>query len=123
LTKFDMSKKRNQVELKDYLNDILEMIDASREFTENLTQAEFKKDKKAVFAVIRCLEVIGEASKKIPSRIKKDYKQIPWEDIAAMRNKLIHEYFGADVDIVWNTVQEDFNQLEKVIQEILRKNI
>jgi len=115
-----MSKKKNQLELRDYFNDILEMISASREFTRNLTQTEFKKDKKTVFAVIRCLEVIGEASKQIPSQIKKNYGQIPWEDIAAMRNKLIHEYFGADVDIVWNTVKEDFNQLENVTKKILR---
>ncbi len=118
--KSDMSKKKNQLELRDYLNDILEMISASREFTRNLTQAEFKKDKKTVFAVIRCLEVIGEASKQIPLQIRKDYEQIPWEDIASMRNKLIHEYFGADVDIVWNTVQEDLNQLKNVIRKILK---
>ena len=86
-----MSKKRDQVELRDYLNDILEMIRAGREFTRDLTHAEFRRDKKSVFAVIRCLEVIGEASKQIPSQIKKNYKQIPWEDIATMRNKLIHE--------------------------------
>ncbi len=86
-----MSKKRDRDELRDYLNDILEMIRAGREFTRNLTQAEFRRDEKSVFAVIRCLEVIGEASKQIPSQIKKNYGQIPWEDIAAMRNKLINE--------------------------------
>ena len=124
--KSDMSKKRNQFELRDYLEDILEMISASREFTRNLTQTEFKRDKKTVFAVIRCLEVIGEASKQIPPKIRKNYEQIPWEDIAAMRNKLIHEYFGADVDIIWNTVQEDLNQLENGIRKIMKdveKNI
>lgn len=120
--KSDMSKKRDQVELRDYLNDILEMISASREFIRELTKREFKKDKKTVFAVIRCLEVIGEASKKIPPEIRKNYKQIPWEDIAAMRNKLIHEYFGADVDIIWNTIREDLNQLDDVIKKILRNN-
>ena len=116
-----MSKKKNQIELRDYLNDILEMISASKEFTRNLTQAEFKRDKKTVFAVIRCLEVIGEASKQIPLQIRKDYEHIPWEDIASMRNKLIHEYFGADMDIVWNTVQEDLKQLKNVIRKILKE--
>jgi uncharacterized protein with HEPN domain len=101
------------------------MISASKDFTKNLTYAEFKRDKKTLFAVIRCLEVIGEASKQIPDQVKKSFNQIPWEDIGAMRNKLIHEYFGADTEIIWNTVQKDLIQLEDVIRDILeyiRKN-
>ena len=113
-----MSKRRRIIELRDYLNDMLEMIADIGEFTKSLTIEEFKKDKKAVYAVIRCLEVIGEASKQIPSKIKKHHEQIPWEDIEAMRNKLIHEYFGADVEIVWQTIQEDLRPLESVIEEI-----
>jgi uncharacterized protein with HEPN domain len=66
-----MSKKSNRAEVRDYLNDILEMISASKDFTKNLTYAEFKRDKKTLFAVIRCLEVIGEASKQIPPSSKK----------------------------------------------------
>jgi uncharacterized protein with HEPN domain len=113
-----MSKRRKILELRDYLNDILEMITDIREFTTSLTFEEFKKDKKTVYAIIRCLEVIGEASKQIPPDIKKHYEQIPWEDIAAMRNKLIHEYFGADIDIIWQTVQEDIGLLETAVKEI-----
>jgi uncharacterized protein with HEPN domain len=71
--------------------------------------------------VIRCLEVIGEAGKQIPSNVKKHYEKIPWEDIAAMRNKLIHEYFGADVDIIWHTVQEDLGSLEAAVKEIVKE--
>ena len=116
-----MSKRRGIIEFRDYLNDILEMIADIGEFTKSLTFKEFKKDKKTVYAVIRCLEVIGEASKQIPSSVKKQYKQIPWEDIAGMRNKLIHEYFGADVDIIWHTVQEDLKQLEAAVKQITKE--
>jgi uncharacterized protein with HEPN domain len=116
-----MSKRRRIIELRDYLNDLLEMIADIGEFTKGLTFEEFKKEKKTVYAVIRCLEVIGEASKQIPSNVKKRYEQIPWEDIAAMRNKLIHEYFGADVDIVWHTVQEDLGPLEAAVKEIAKE--
>ena len=121
LQKLSMSKRRRIIELRDYLNDILEMIADIREFTKSLTFKEFKKDKKTVYAVIRCLEVIGEASKQIPSNVKKHYEQIPWEDIAVMRNKLIHEYFGADIDIIWHTVQEDLGPLEAAVKEIVKE--
>lgn len=116
-----MSKRRRIIELRDYLNDILEMIADIGEFTKSLTFNEFKKDKKTVYAVIRCLEVIGEASKQIPSSVKRHYQQVPWEDIAAMRNKLIHEYFGADVDIIWHTIQEDLGPLEATVKEIVKE--
>ena len=113
-----MSKRRKSVDFRDSLDDIIEMIADIREFTKGLNLGKFKKDKKTVYAVIRCLEVIGEASKQIPSSIKKDYAQIPWEEIAGMRNKPIHEYFGADVEIIWHTVQDDLGQLETAVKGI-----
>jgi uncharacterized protein with HEPN domain len=116
-----MSKRRRDFELRDYLNDILEMTADIEEFTARLTFKEFKKDKKTIYAVIRCLEVIGEASKQIPSSIKKRHEKIPWEDIASMRNKLIHEYFGADVEIIWHTIQKDLGLLEAAIKEIRKE--
>jgi uncharacterized protein with HEPN domain len=116
-----MSKRRRIIELRDYLNDIIEMIADIGEFTKSLTFEEFKKDKKTVYAVIRCLEVVGEAGKKIPSNVKKHYEQIPGEDIAVMRNKLIHEYFGADVDIIWHTIQEDLGPLKVAVKEITKE--
>lgn len=115
-----MSKRRKAVDFRDYLDDILEMIADIRKFTAGLTFGKFKKDKKTVYAVIRCLEVIGEASKQLPLNVKKAYERIPWEDVAGMRNKLIHEYFGADVEIIWHTVQEDLGLLETAVNEIAK---
>jgi len=85
----------------DYLNDIIESIDDSHTFTEGMTLDDFSHDKKTVNAVIRSLEIIGEASKKIPNSIRVQYPQIPWREIAGMRDKLIHDYFGVDLEVVW----------------------
>ena len=76
---------------------------------------------KTSYTVLRCLEVSGEASKQIPSNVKKHNKQIAREDSAANRNKLIHEYFGADVNIVWHAVQEDLGPQEAAVKEIAKE--
>jgi uncharacterized protein with HEPN domain len=76
----------------------------------------FVKDKKTVYAVIRCIEVIDEASQKIPKEIKDKYPSIPWSCMAGMRNKMIHKYFGADITILWQTVKDDIPPLKKSIQ-------
>ena len=116
-----MSKRRASPEIRDYVDDIIEMIDDITEFTKGLSLQKFKKDKKTVYAVIRCLEVIGKASNQIPSSIKKAHSEIPWDSIAGMRNKLIHEYFGADMMIVWSTIQNDLESLAAVVQEIRKE--
>ena len=115
-----MSKKRQTIELRDYLHDILRMISDIKEFTKDLTFSHFKTDKKTVYAVIRCMEVIGEAVKQIPAKNKRAYTEIPWDEISGMRNKLIHEYFGADIKIIWDTIQEDLPPLENTIMLMIR---
>mgnify|MGYP001588903647 FL=1 len=95
-----MSKDKEDRELRDYLNDILEMIGNIRNFTEGISYEELEGDKKTLYAVIRCLEVLGEAVKKIPSYIREEHPEIPWQEIAGMRDKLIHEYFGVDIETV-----------------------
>lgn len=69
-------------------------------------------------AVIRNIEIIGEASKKISSDTKQIYFEIPWKEIAGMRDKLIHDYLGVDVEVVWKTIKEDISILERLIKEI-----
>ena len=108
-------------EVRDYLTDILESIANIREFTRGLTCSEFTADKKTNLAVIRCLEVIGEATKKIPADLRRQQPSLPWAEIAGMRDKLIHDYFGVDLEIVWTTVENDLGLLEQSVVEILRK--
>ncbi|MDR4498504.1 MAG: DUF86 domain-containing protein [Candidatus Scalindua sp.] len=111
-----MSKDR---QILDYLNDILESIADIKEFVRELSYENFIEDKKTIKAVIRSLEVIGETANKIPVDIKKRYPEIPWQEIIDMRNKLIHEYFGIDIDIIWQTLEDDLNPLEETARRIL----
>jgi uncharacterized protein with HEPN domain len=74
-----------------------------------------------VNAVVRSLEVIGEATGKIPNEVRMKYPHVPWEEITGMRNRLIHEYFGVDLDIVWQTIQEDLTPLEAAIKTMLNE--
>jgi len=76
-----------------------------------------KGDKKTSYAVIRCLEIVGEAVKKIPTNIREQYSEIPWKEIGGMRDKLIHEYFGVDIGTIWDTIHEDLSPLKAQFPE------
>ncbi len=106
--------------LRDYLNDIAESVEDISDFTAGMTFEEFSADRKTVKAVVRCLEVIGEAANKITPDIRAGYSHVPWEEIVGMRNRLIHEYFGVDVSILWQTIQEDIEPLRLSIQTMAR---
>lgn len=103
----------------DYLNDILESIQDIRAFTKDMTYEDFAEDRKTLKAVIRCFEVIAEATKALPPDIKDRHPEIPWVEIVGMRNKLIHEYFGVDTEILWQSIQEDIGPLESTVGMIL----
>lgn len=106
---------------RDYLNDIFESINDVESFTKSMTFDSFRRDKKTIFAVIRCIEVIGEAAKKVPKSIKDKYPAIPWVKMVGMRNKMIHEYFGVDTNILWQTAREDIPSLKLLVKEIATK--
>jgi len=102
----------------DYIRDILNSIDEIETFVKEMSFEEFIQDKKTVNAVIRSLEVIGEAAKNIPELIRIKHVNIPWKKMAGMRDKLIHEYFGVNLEIIWQTIQEDIPQLEASIKKL-----
>lgn len=99
-------------EFLDYIEDIIEATTAALKFIKGIEYEGFKKDIKTSYAAIRALEVIGEAVKKIPDEVKNSYPEIPWKDIAGMRDKLIHEYFGVKLEVVWNTLKQDIPPLK-----------
>ncbi|ASJ14140.1 HepT-like ribonuclease domain-containing protein [Thermococcus radiotolerans] len=104
---------------EDYINDIIEAIALIEEFTANMEFEEFERDKKTQFAVIRALEIIGEAAKAIPEEFKEKHPEVPWKEMARMRDKLIHAYFGVDLRVVWRTLNEDIPQLKKKLETLL----
>jgi uncharacterized protein with HEPN domain len=102
-----------------YLTDILEAVSRIFRYTEGMTSAAFFEDTKTQDAVVRNLEVIGEATKALSEEIRVLAEHIPWKSIAGMRDKLIHHYFGVNLDIVWGVVKEDLPPLDVAVRGML----
>jgi len=107
-------------EFLDYIEDIIEAMNDAMSFVEGMEYDDFLKDRKTIYAVIRAIEIIGEAVKKIPESVKNRYPQIPWREMAGMRDKLIHEYFGVNLRAVWDTIKQDIPNLKPSFDKILK---
>jgi uncharacterized protein with HEPN domain len=110
-----MKGKRN---LNLYIDDIQESIEKIEEYTKGITLEEFLKNTQIQDAVLRRLEIIGEAVRNIPGDFKKAHSEIPWDMIAGMRNVVAHEYFGINVKRVWKTIERDIPELKNKIKEL-----
>jgi len=104
---------------KHYLLDIAQAVTKIIEYTKGATLENFVSDGKTMDAVVRNLEIIGEAAKNLPDEIKSKYNEIDWKAIVGMRNIVIHEYFGVDPDEIWQTIREDIPILQDNIKNIL----
>ena len=107
-------------EAGDYIQDVIEATNKGMKFVEDMEYEDFTHDDETVFAVIRAIEVIGEAVKNIPNDVKDKYPEIPWRDMAGMRNKLIHAYFGVDIKRVWKAIKEEIPPLKPVFEKMLK---
>jgi len=85
-----------------------------------MSYEQFIKDKKTLNAVVRSIEVIGEASKRLPLSLKAKNSELPWREITGMRDKLIHAYFGMDTETIWKTVKENIPQLKQTIKKMAK---
>ena len=106
---------------RDYLQDILDAIIETDGFVKGMSFEDFLHDKKTVNAVIRSLEVIGEASKNVPQYLRAQYPDVPWKKMAGMRDKLIHEYFGVDLEVLWQTTKQDLPSVKPLIEKALKE--
>ena len=103
-----------------YLKDILAAADSIDEFTRGMSLETFQADDKTVSAVLRKLEVIGEAVKQIPDNLRDKWPGIPWKEMAGMRDKLIHFYFGVDHGLVWKAIKQRLPQIRAEIEKMLK---
>ena len=103
----------------DYLQDILEAAQSAQDFTAGLSADAFIADKRTNFAVVRALNIIGEAAKRLPQSLRDRYPEIPWRQVTGMRDKLSHDYLNVDLLRVWETVRRDLPALCTVIARML----
>jgi uncharacterized protein with HEPN domain len=102
-----------------YLEDLLLAMNRIAEYIEGMSFMDFKRDYKTVDAVIRNFEIIGEAAKNTPSEIKEKHKEVPWAEMYLLRNKVSHEYFGIDYEIIWDVASYYLPDNKKQIENIL----
>ena len=104
-----------------YLEDILTAFNRIAEYIEGYTFIDFKRDYKTVDAVIRNFEIIGEASKNLPKEFTEKYSEVPWAEMDLLRNKVSHEYFGVDYEIIWDVATNYLPENKSQVEDILNK--
>ncbi|MCX5915186.1 MAG: DUF86 domain-containing protein [Deltaproteobacteria bacterium] len=102
-----------------YIKDILQNMQDAQDFIRGMSYEKFVADKKTFNAVVRSLEVIGEAAKNVPEEVRSKYPSVPWKEMAGMRDKVIHFYFGVNREAVWIAVKDRIPAVNPLIEQIL----
>jgi len=113
-----MPKKARDYTL--FLEDVLNAIEKIERYTKNLTFEKLCKNDMAIDAIVRNLEIIGEASKNVPEKIKCKYPFVEWKEAIGFRNVLIHDYFGIDLEAVWDTIKNNLPSFKIHIAEVIK---
>jgi uncharacterized protein with HEPN domain len=106
-------------EFLDYVEDILDAMEKAEILIENVTYGQFEADFRINFAVVRALEIVGEATKRLPPALRDEYPDIPWREMAGMRDRIIHGYDTVDLRIVWDTTRHRIPSVKPQIRQIL----
>jgi uncharacterized protein with HEPN domain len=106
-------------EFLDFIEDILDAMDKAELLIQDVTFDQFAGDFRINYAVVRALEIIGEATKRLPMNVRQEYPHIPWRNMAGMRDRIIHGYDTVDLEIVWDVVQRDIPEIKPQIQQVL----
>jgi len=104
-----------------YIDDILQAIRKIEEYSKGLSSDEFFKEEKNIDAVVRNFEIIGEAVKNVPKKIREKYPNVSWKIIEGMCDKLIHEYFRVNIEVLWKTIKEDLPKIKPLIGKVLEE--
>ena len=102
-----------------FIKDILQNMNDAMEFIEGISYDQFAADKKTLNAVLRSIEVIGEATKNIPDEVRAKYPLVPWKEMAGMRDKVIHSYFGVDLETIWLVIKDSIPAIKPLMQQVL----
>ena len=105
----------------DYLQDILDNAEKARRFVLGVNFEDFRADDQKFYAVVRALEVIGEAARHIPRQLRDKYPGVPWSKMTGMRDKVIHDYFGVDLEVLWKTVQQDLPAMQQAVAKMVEE--
>jgi uncharacterized protein with HEPN domain len=116
-----MSKEKRDYIL--FLEDILNALEKIENYTKNLSFEEFADNGMAVDAVVRNFEIIGEATKNVPEEIKEKYPEVEWKEAAGFRDVLIHDYFGIDLEAIWDTIKKNLLPFKKHILKVLKSEL
>ena len=111
--------KAGSRDYRDFLEDMAQYAKKGTHIVKDLDYGAFQSNEEKVLAAIRVIEVIGEAAKNIPPSIIDRYPDVPWSGLARMRDKLIHVYFGVDIEVVWQTLQDDLPPLQESMKKIM----
>lgn len=110
-----MSKRKPQL----LLDDILTSIAKIEQYIEGFTREQFLDDQKTIDAVVRNLEIIGEATRQLPGEYTAQHADVPWEQMAGLRNRIVHDYFGLDLDIIWAIIRNHLLLLKQQISQLV----